>query len=283
MTCENYKIIEANTAIEYRSILTIPKNINFGLEIELEGVNYDEVKRLCHNQFKSSLVIKTDKSLQQGKNAEIATKVLQNTKETWQLIKKIGKLLNHLNPTYNNCSFQINFDASLLPSNEDKIRFLKLWTLYEDIIYRFSKGEDQSFRESLETYAYPIAYKIKDISNRYDEQLIIELFTNNKRDGVVFKTKPTDLIEIRTPNATNNIILWQNYITTFYYLIKLVTSNKYPKKEIDKYIDQFTRIYLLESYELLREEKAIQFANLIFPNQTDQIYFMKQYIGSINR
>ena len=53
----------------------------------------------------------------------------------------MGELLTKLNPNYNICSFQVNFDGKLLPSVEEKIRFLKLYAMYEDIVYKFSKGE----------------------------------------------------------------------------------------------------------------------------------------------
>lgn len=267
-----------NNPLEYRSILTLPSKINFGLELELEDVVYDEVNRLVKNQFGESWIVKTDRSLNLTANAEIVTPVLQNKKQTWILLKKMGKLLNHLNPTYNNCSFQINFDGTLLPNEKARIRFIKLYAMYEDIIYRFSQGEDGKYRDSLETYAYPIILSLKGIKS-YGDDTIIDMFSNNKRYGVVFKTEGKDLIEFRTPNATSNPILWQNYITTFYYLIKFATSNKYPQKEIDEYIDKFMSIYLLERYEQPRPEKALKLSNMIFHHKQDQLQFLHQYIG----
>ena len=61
----------------------------------------------------------------------------------------MGTILEKLNPDYKKSSFQVNFDGSLLPTTEDRIRFLKLYAMYEDIIYRFSKGDDKEFRESI--------------------------------------------------------------------------------------------------------------------------------------
>lgn len=278
MTLGNLNIQLANNPLSYRSTLTIPSKVNFGLELELEGIKYNEVYRLVRNQFGESWQVKTDLSLTKDSNAEIVTPVLQNRKQTWLLLKKMGKLLEHLNPTYNNCSFQVNFDGSLLPTEEDKVRFIKLYAMYEDIIYRFSKGEDTEYRDSLETYASPIILTLKGIVN-YGDDTIIDMFSNNKRYGLIFKTKDKDLVEFRTPNATSNPILWQNYITTFYYLLKFATSHKYNKKEIDTYIDQFMRIYILEGYEQLKTEKALKLSSMIFSNKTDQLYFMHQYIG----
>lgn len=278
MTIENLNIQLRNNPTIYRSKLTIPEKVNFGLELELDQVNYEEVFKLVRKHFNQAWIVKTDKSLTKDKNAEIVSPVLQNKKQTWQFLQKMGELLTKLNPSYDRCSFQINYDGSLLPTIQDKIRFLKLFAMYEDIIYRFSMGEDKEYRESLDMYAPPIILSLKG-ALALDEQYAVELFSNNKRYGVVFKTLEKDLIEIRTPNATSNPILMQNYITFFYYLIKFATSRKCNIKELDQYIDNFYKIYLLEGYQQLKTEKALEMANKIFPHKTDQYQFMHQYIG----
>ena len=161
MTLSNLDSQLQNNPLEYRSILTIPPIINFGLELELEGVNIGDVHRAVNTELGNNWIIKVDDSLEKGKNAEIVTPVFQNRKQTWIILKKLGTLLEKLNPTYDNCSFQINFDGTLLPNLDDRIRFIKLFAMYEDIIYRFSQGEDGKYRESLETYAYPIILALK--------------------------------------------------------------------------------------------------------------------------
>lgn len=267
-----------NNPIMYRELLTIPQDVNFGLEIELEKVKNDLVYQLVKKNLGDRWYVKEDKSLIEGYSAEIVSPVLQNQIHTWKLLKKLGELLKHLSPSYNNCSFQINFDGSLLPSVEDRVRFIKLFAVYEDIIYRFSKGDDEFYRDSLDTYASPIILALKDVLRYDDNDMIIDRFSNNKRYGIMFKTNNMDLIEFRTPNGTSNPILWQNYITTFYYLLKLASSTKYNIKEIYKYIDEFVSIYLLESYERLRQDKAVLFSDLLFENKTDKIYFLHQYM-----
>ncbi len=271
-----------NNPLVYRKLLTIPRKENFGLELELDIVNYDEVSRLVKNQFGTSWKVKTDQSLTLGTNAEIVSPKLQNNRDTWVMLKKMGDLLKYLNPSYTQCSFQVNFDGRLLPDIKDRVRFLKLYAMYEDIIYRFSKGEDSKYRETLDTYAAPIILTLKGVSQLGDDG-IVDMFSNNKRYGVVFKTEGKDLIEFRTPNMTSNPILWQNYVTTFYYLLTAATSNRYPKNEVDEYIDKFYRIYILEDYEKEKKEKAVEFTKRIFPRSVDQISFMHQYLGTTRK
>ena len=278
MTIENLHIQLGNNPLEYRELLTIPSEVNFGLELELDKINPQEALKLVRNNFNQGWKIKMDDSLTKGQNIEIVSPVLQNKRQTWKLLYKLGQLLERINADYTECSFQINFDGSLLPTIEDRIRFLKLYAMYEDIIYRFSKGEDKEYRESLETYASPIILALKG-AIQYDDEAAIEMFSNNKRYGVIFKTINRDLIEFRTPNMTSNPILMQNYITFFYYLLKFATNKKYPKREIDEYIDKFYKIYLLEGYELLKTDKALKLSTVIFPYKQDQLSFMHQYLG----
>ena len=277
MTIENLYIQLKNNPLEYRSKLTIPEKTNFGLELELDQIKYDEVLKLVRTNFNQGWIVKTDKSLTKDKNAEIVSPILQNKKQTWQLLQKMGTLLEKLNPDYSKCSFQINFDGSLLPSIEDRIRFLKLYAMYEDIIYRFSKGEDEEYRDSLETYASPIILSLKGVV-KLSPDYALEMFTNQKRYGIAFKNQKQDLIEFRTPNSTSNTVLIQNYITTFYYLLQYVIKNRYDKKRVDEYIDHYYKSYILESYERCNEEKAIEFATEIFPHQIDRSMFLHQYL-----
>ncbi len=266
-----------NSPFVYRDILTIPRHINFGLELELDKIDPDRVYKLVRRNFDSDWQIKTDDSLTEGKNAEIVTPVLQNNKQTCRLLKKMGELLEKLNPNYDTCSFQVNFDGSLLPTDEAKVRLLKLFANNEDIIYPFSKGEDALYRSSLKVYAAPIILALKGILPAGD-RATVEMFSNNKRYGVVFKDNK-DLVEFRPANMTNNPLLWQNYIAFFYYFLMYSASNRESQKDVDQYINSFSNINILESYETEKKQKAWQLAKTIFPHSIDQLNFMHQYVG----
>ena len=53
----------------------------------------------------------------------------------------------------------------------------------------------------------------------------------------------------------------------------------YNEDEVDRYIDEYSKIYILENYELEKREKAIQLSKKLFFNSTDRINFMHQYLG----
>ena len=267
-----------NSPMDFRSKLTLPHRVNFGLELELDKVDSSEVRNLVSRNIGGDFSVKNDKSLTTGMNAEINTPVLRNSKATWELLKKMGELLKKINASYDRCSFQVNFDGSLLPSVEDRVRFLKLYSMYEDIVYRFSKGEDSFYRDSLEEYASPIILTLKGVLS-INNDAVVDMFSNQKRYGICFKTKNCDLIEFRTPNMTDNVCLWQNYVTFFYYLLMLAGSGKINMREVDEYISNYSRIYILENYEKEKEEKALQLSKKLFCNSIDRINFMHQYLG----
>lgn len=266
-----------NMPFEYRNILNIPRKVGFGLELELDKVDPSEVYKLVKKHFGSSWLVKDDKSLTVGESAEIVTPVLYNNKDTWLLLKKMSGLLEYLESSYDKCSFQVNFDGCLLPYQNDRVRFLKFYAMYEDIIYKLSMSGGK-YRESLETYAGPIILALKG-SLLIDDAAAVDMFSNQKRYGVSFKTIDKDLIEFRTPNMTNDCIFWQNYINIFYHLLVCSKTGKYDKNEVDKYVENFSKLYILENYERENEEKAIQFAKVILPGTVDRSNFMHQYMG----
>ncbi len=192
------------------------------------------------------------------------------------MLENLSKCIERLKTINKRCSIQINYDASLLPTLEDKIRFAKLFAVYEDIVYRFSRGYDESLRASIDMYAYPTILHIKSYL-KYPEE-IINILSNQKRFGICFKDKEKKLIEMRTPNSTSDLRLWQNYITTFYYLIRYATHPKCDVRVLDEYIETFYKTYLLEFYNKENKEKAYTLAKKIFPNDIDQAYFMNQYL-----
>lgn len=273
MTSNNLIQCIKNNPLEYRQTLTIPQNTNFGFEIELENINSKILNKILKNYI-PTWNIKEDKSLNPNNSAELVSPVMKNTKDTWIMLKKIAEILQRQNITFNNCSFQINYDDNLLPTDKDKIKFLKLFMMYEDIIYRYSIGESKDYRESIEMYAYPISLELK----AYSEDYLIEKYTNQKRSGICFKNNSKKLIEIRTPNSTINPILWQNYVTFFYYLIEYSKSTKCSLNELNKYIEDFLLIDLLDNYKKEKTNKALKLCNNIFNNVKDKSYFMEQYL-----
>lgn len=278
----------------YRSILNFKKSILFGLEIELETIHYQSIKDIVIHGINSTWEIKREGPTQYG--IEVVSPPLKNENETWRLLLKLSEILQLLNPTFGYASFQVNLDNFM---EKDKIvPFLHFFATYEDIIFRFSKGKDNHLRDNINAYASPI---IPDLTTRLrgrKDKIVKYHFQNKKEYAINLKTNeykklmtnqipfyyeeqlntPISIIEFRTPNGTDNAVLWQNYINTFYFIMAYVNSDSFDSERF-KNSWQSQRVYQIDSYEVLNMEKAIAFANLIFEEDIDKIYFLKQYIG----
>ena len=118
--------------------------------------------------------------------------------------------------------------------------------------------------------------------------LKLERFLFNKYYGVSLKGKlgtiysslyPVNLIEFRTPNGTDDVWLWQNYINTFYNIIRTFEVGSIDYEKIDYLYYRLFGTISYDTYEDMHLDKAIEFANIIFNNDRDKLYFIKQYIG----
>ena len=86
-------------------------------------------------------------------------------------------------------------------------------------------------------------------------------------------------LEFRCPNGTFNPTIWQNNVNLFVKMMKYSSSSKFDKEYIDKRIkpiciNEANKIYL---------EDALELADLIFDNNLDKIYFLRQYLKSFEK
>ena len=106
----------------------------------------------------------------------------------------------------------------------------------------------------------------------------IEYFRWNKKYCIAFKnsqkndTPIPDIIEYRIPNGCDDAWLWQNYINTFFHLQEIIPS-------LDLEYFNYDSCYNNKPYAVLYLDDACLFANLIFNDDLDKIYFLRQYIG----
>ena len=90
-------------------------------------------------------------------------------------------------------------------------------------------------------------------------------------------------VEFRVPNGTFDEIIWQNNINLFIKMMLYCKSDKYDEDIICKrkriVEDNFS---VLSSYSSIYLEQALELADMIFDNNLDKLYFLKQYIKDIN-
>ena len=278
MVNKNIVIDALSTKTNYRDSLELSPLTKFGLEIEMDHLSLNKINDIKDKyDNKKGYIVYEDTSLKNG-GIELATRVMGNLPKNWLELKELSDYLKKKRPDFENSSLQVNLNCHM--DYNELVFFLKLYAYYEDIIYRYSKGNDRVLRYSVDIYAHSIREALKRTINfGKDEIDIVEAFLNSKSFGVALKDNDgkenlisgINLIEFRTPNGTLNPILWQNYVMLFQSMIDFVESGDWYGYtfDIDKLSDR--------EFDL---NKAIEFANIVFVSEKEKLLFIKQYIGN---
>lgn len=278
MVNKNIVIDALSTKTNYRDSLELSPLTKFGLEIEMDHLSLNKINDIKDKyDNKKGYIVYEDTSLKNG-GIELATRVMGNLPKNWIELKELSDYLKKKRPDFENSSLQVNLNCHM--DYNELVFFLKLYAYYEDIIYRYSKGNDRVLRYGADIYAHSIREALKRTINfGKDEIDVVEAFLNSKTFGVALKDNcgkenlrsGINLIEFRTPNGTLNPILWQNYVMLFQSMIDFVESGDWYGYtfDIDKLSDR--------EFDL---NKAIEFANIVFVSEKEKLLFLKQYIDN---
>lgn len=285
---EIISIIE-NTSLTYRDSLNLPRNVTFGVEIEYENLEKKIVDKYVSENLKK-WDSKSDTSVSHG--GEVASDILNDSKTDWNNLKKICEFLKKKSVIYNGTAGgHIHIDKDILNNDVDSWRlFFKTYCIYENILFRFGYNDRVGPRKGIKTYASNISvmfydsllifkeedWKYKLIKKMgYDKDIAVN-FQNVRFDD---SSKKRNTIEFRFPNGTFEEIIWQNNINAFTKIL-LSSKNKTIDEEFLDYKINNNEIafkYDKNSYNEIDLRNALEFVDLIFDNNLDKIYFLRQY------
>ncbi|HHT38665.1 MAG TPA: hypothetical protein GXZ95_04545 [Mollicutes bacterium] len=173
-------------------------------------------------------------------------------------------------------------------------RFLKAYAAYESIIFRYVYGEKSCGRYNLYKYAAPISdnlYKnMRYINKAKDIDDINRILSNYERKSALnFKNVQFHLItntvimntlEFRSPNATVEEIVWQNNVNALTKLVLSSSKDYFDEDHLNYELkhNRFSSKLELYMYDQVCLKKALDFVDLIFDNNLDKVYFLRQYI-----
>lgn len=279
-----------NFYLIYRKKLGIDKNITYGFEVEIEHANENAIEEAIDNlSLNKRWQVSYDGSLDKG--AEIISPVLTDKKSLWEDFLRVSDAIHPYATIDKHAGSHIHIGSQILGKNKEAWKnLLILWSTYENIIYRFLYGEYLSARPIILEYACPVSEKLKGIymfdSDKKLKKLIYSLLVNVERySGINFqnvdrnnldKFVKNNTIEFRAANGTMDPIIWQNNLNT---LVNFLLYTKNSKFDLDTVIKRRNETeYKFELYDEIYLDQALEFCDLIFNNNYDKVYFLKQYL-----
>lgn len=279
--------------LEYRDKLYLSDNLTFGAEIEYEGLSKLIADKFVNKNLKE-WGSDIDGSLKSG--GEIISPVMTDNIKCWQELKTICDYLakKKVN-TLDRAGGHIHIGTCILGDDIDAwCLFLKLYAVYESVIFRFIYGDKINARYGMQKYAPPLADLIHEIIFIIDRQSDLVKISHylprfDRYHAINFSNvlfySPNDnsvknTIEFRSPNATTNAIIWQNNINMF---AKILMSSKRKKIDVD-YLNYELKYDFISykgneyMYNTINLKKALEFVDLVFDNNLDKVYFLRQYI-----
>lgn len=279
-----------NFYLIYRDTIGLESNVTFGLELEYEDVGRKQVNDYVKNfRYWSSGY---DGSVQNG--GEIRSPILCDEAKSWEELRKICYFLKSENAnTCENAGGHVHIGAHILGKDHNAWRrFLKIYAMYENVLFRFMYGDKISARERINSYAFPIADKILwdlyEINEANSYNQIFEYFPDERYSAVnfcnvsasqdkVLKCLDKNTLEFRAPNATTEEVVWQNNVNTFAKLMLTSAQSNFDEDYIDYKIDNEIRGKRKYIYNEICLKSALEFVDLIFNNNLDKVYFLRQY------
>ena len=285
--------------LDLRNNLGLDSTITFGLELEYENIHsYNDkepLESIKEKLQKTYWVSKYDSTLNFG--VEINSPVLRDNKENWLFLDDLIKFIKPFVSIGDKSGGHIHVGTPILGDNKDSwLNFLKLWSTYENIIYRFTNGEFITSRKSIAQYAMPTMKEFKNfygILKNSSLDKIIKFLRNTRRyqsvnfwnvsenhiNELLFK----NTIEFRCPNSSLSSIVWQNNVNLFTKMLLYCKSKNFNDNVIDnRFIINNYKYDNLYLYDEIFLDQALEFVDLIFTNNLDKIYFLKQYFKSFD-
>lgn len=286
--------------LRYHDTLFLPPELTFGIEIEYEDLKWEKVEEFI-NRNNPNWNLKKDASIPLG--GEITSPILTDKKEYWQELKNICDFLKKEKANTNkNTGGHVHIGAQMLGNDYNNWRrFIKLYTIYEQILFRFGYGDKLHYRTKILVYSdilqSELISKIWKFNHAKSLREIEEFFPHQtKHIALSFRhvsfadmsKRDMNTIEFRFPNCTVEEAIWQNNINVFAKMILAAKNPNLDEEYLDALLKELEYLFytfnnfdeIFARYQRIDLPKALEFADLIFNNNLDKINFLRQYLKS---
>ena len=281
-----------NFYLTYRENLNLPESVSFGVELEYQDISNELIEEYLKNNLSTWKFVE-EKTLENG--GEINSPIMFDKTNYWKELKQICDYLKQQEANVDvGASTHVHVGVQTLGSSiENWRKFLKTYMVYESILSRFFYGDKINPRKTLTDYASPISdvlyseiEELNKITNVEDIQYIIPRRQFQSLDFRKVRFYDTDsmrnmnTLEFRSPNGTKEEIICQNNINTVTKLLLSPTKKLIDEEYLDYKLSN-ERISSITDYSLYSQINltlALEFVDMIFDNNLDKIYFLRQYI-----
>ena len=259
----------------------INPNITIGVELEAcnENIKNFNKTKTVFNDFN----IKQDLSVKSG--FEIVSPILHYNLTDMNKLYQVCELLKRCNfYTDQSCGGHIHIGASYFTSKEDYYMLVYLYSNVENILYYITDKEGTIKRSSVERFAmkskeeYLKAIDEGLFNKEHFNSEITDIFNEINKDrykGLNFKNignADKNTIEFRMPNGE---IEFSELLANIKLFAKLIEMS-HELVQIDK-TDIIKQKALKLSHTKDEEEKLLLLLEILFPNPTDRIIYLKRY------
>lgn len=244
---------------------------------------------------------------------EGVSSLLTDTDAVWEDLSAVLSFMSKNGTVNERCFSNIHIGSHILGENPIYwYRFFKLWSIYENVIYRFCYGDYLTPGSKMGVYAKPSASFIQNNLGAMEKHLdgsVLQMFYALASNGggidamknygispwrmyaddkwdpytdfnkvhpdctVVCKCMP-DFDAVLKQNVVNFLIKFMLYCKRDDFDDDILEGRKIEVASIFSSIDAYSDIYL---------EQAVELADLIFDNNLDKVYFLRQYIKSFEK
>ena len=273
--------------LEPRTTLNLPQDITFGVEIEFEHADMNKLRNLLEVRD-ITWTLAYDNSLNAG--AELDSSVLTDKESSYKQITKVCNTIKECAIVGPSSAGHIHIGSHILKNYKSWDNFLKSWITYENVIYRFLYGEYLTPRERILKYAFPIQRLLsadfqKPHPNNNSLKELVNTISHERYQGVNFKRvtsyeyEENNTIEFRTPNATLDVVIWQNNINFLTKFLLYASNSDYNSDIVTARRTKNNLKYAnISLYNQIHLEQALELADEIFNNNLDKLYFLRAYL-----
>ncbi len=283
----------------YRELLNVSNDIPYTLDIDFMSFQPSDIKKSIYNfneknkSFNKPFIISENSIFKRNdKNiCSIRSNVLNNKLKDNELINELCNTISNIKgPISSNKEIHINVGLNELNNdNYNLLTLLKIYLLYEHIIYRFSYGDDLSSQVSMSLYSKELSnllydfIKGNDITDDFNKNIDILRKKVIKKDHALNINKKnqvlkTDSIGFKMYNSKTNIFVIQNYINLVLNLIERIKNDDIDNSYLDDKLSNYDyNFYKTENYKDSYYGDVLEFCDLIFLDDIDKDYFLRQY------